>query len=112
MRDEADLFIEAKITFSQAALGAEIEIPTLSGKAKLKVPPGVQSGRFLRMRGKGLPKLRGGRNGDQMVKIQVWTPSKITEAQRELFKKLERTNGAKPPEAVGKGSLENMSENL
>lgn len=112
VRDEADLFIEAKISFSQAALGAEIEIPTLSGKAKLKVPPGVQSGRFLRMRGKGLPNLRGGRNGDQMVRIQVWTPSKVTEAQRELFKKLEKTNGVKPPEVVGKGSLENMSENL
>ena len=110
VREGQNLFIEAKITFSEAALGADIEVPTLTGKAKLKVPQGVQSGRFLRMRGKGLPGLRGGRKGDQMVRIQVWTPSKISDEQRKLLEKLSKINGSKPPEKIGKGYFANMSD--
>lgn len=110
VRENKNLFIEAKITFSEAALGTEIEVPTLTGKAKLKIPQGVQSGRFLRMRGKGLPGLRGGRKGDQMVRIQVWTPSKISDEQRKLLVKLEKSNGSKPPEIIGKGYFANISD--
>ena len=110
VREDKNLFIEAKITFSEAALGAEIEVPTLTGKAKLKIPEGVQSGRFLRMRGKGLPGLRGGRKGDQMVRIQVWTPSKISKEQRKLLEKLEKSNGSKPPEVISKGYFANLSD--
>lgn len=110
VREDKNLFIEAKITFSEAALGAEIEVPTLTGKAKLKIPEGVQSGRFLRMRGKGLPGLRGGRKGDQMVRIQVWTPSKISDEQRKLLVKLEKSNGSKPPEVISKGYFANLSD--
>lgn len=110
VREGQNLFIEAKITFSQAALGAEIEVPTLTGKANLKIPQGVQSGRILRMRGKGLPGLRGGRKGDQLVRIQVWTPSKISDEQRKLLEKLEKSNGSKPPEMIGKGFFANISD--
>ncbi len=112
VRDNQNILIEAKITFSQAALGSEIEVPTMTGKANLKIPAGVQSGKILRMRGKGLPDVRGSRKGDQLVRIQVWTPSKISKEQKILFEKLEKSNGSAPPETIGKGSFANLTEDI
>lgn len=83
-----DILLEARISISQAVLGDEIEVPTLTGKASLKIPAGIQSGKVLRMRKKGLPALEGSHRGDQLVKIQIHTPQKLTEEEKELFKKL------------------------
>ncbi len=87
-RNGNDILLEAKISMAQAALGDEINVPTLEGKASLKIPPGIQSGKVLRMRGKGLPSLESSRRGDQLVKIQVVTPEKISSEEKELFRKL------------------------
>jgi molecular chaperone DnaJ len=85
-RDGSDLFMEAPISFSQAALGDEIEVPTLDGKALVKIPPGTQTGTVFRLKGKGLPDVRGRGIGDQFVKITVVTPSKLSSEQKELIK--------------------------
>jgi molecular chaperone DnaJ len=89
-RDGRDLVCEVPISFPQAALGAQLEVPTLDGKAKLKVAPGTQSGTVMRLRGKGLPELRGGARGDQLVRVQIETPTELNARQRELLEAFER----------------------
>ena len=98
VREGADLIHDLAITFSQAALGAEIEVPTLSGAARLKIPGGTQSGRLLRMRGKGLPQLQGTTRGDMIVRVMVWTPTQLSSEQESLMRKLSQIED-KPPRA-------------
>ena len=80
------------ISFATAALGGEIEIPTLDGHAKMKIPPETQTGATFRLRGKGIKPLRGSTNGDLMCHVVVETPVKLTERQKELLKELEEIN--------------------
>lgn len=80
-----DLVIEQKISFAQAALGAVIEVPTLEGTATLKIPEGTQPGTLFRLRGKGVPYLNGGGRGDQLVRVHIDVPTKLTPAQREAI---------------------------
>lgn len=95
-RDGADLVYDLAITFSQAALGAEIEVPTINGSARLKIPAGIQSSRMLRMRGKGLPQLQSTVRGDMIVRILVWTPSQHSPEQEALYRKLAQIESAPP----------------
>ncbi len=89
-RDGADVMLELPVTVSEAALGAQITVPTPDGaKVKIKVPPGTQSGKTLRVGGKGAAKLKGGGQGDLRVKVKVAVPEELTDAQRELFEQLE-----------------------
>jgi molecular chaperone DnaJ len=97
-REGADLIYDLAITFSQAALGAEVEVPTLAAAARLKIPAGTQSGRLLRMRGKGLPHLQGGGRGDMIVRVLVWTPSPLNAEQEAAYRKLAQVE-EKPPRA-------------
>lgn len=87
-REGKDLFCSVPISFTQAALGAEIMIPTLEGDHKLKVPEATQSGTVLKIRGKGVAALRGGGKGDIHVHVRVQTPSKLTRQQRQLLEDL------------------------
>jgi len=82
-----DIYYELPISFTQAALGDKIEIPTLEKKIKLKIPAGIRSGKLLRIRGKGMPKASGGK-GDQFVKIQIKTPKKLSAKARDLLRRL------------------------
>ncbi len=91
-RDGKDLHCSVPISFSQAALGDEIIIPTLDGEHKLKVPEGTQSGTTFRVRGKGLPGLQSSGKGDLFVKVRVQTPSRLTRRQRELLEELSGTS--------------------
>ena len=104
-RHGADIITEVEISFSQAALGEKIEVPTLTGSATLTIPAGIQSGQVLRMRSKGLGELRDGRKGDQLVKIQVSTPTKLNSGQKKLFEQLSSTNGRKDKTKVRKVQL-------
>lgn len=98
-RDGSTLFCEVPITFTQAALGADIEVPTIDGKkATLRIPEGTQTGRTFRMRGLGVPYTRGGGRGDQMVRVRVVTPTKLTQKQREALVQLAKVTGEDPPE--------------
>lgn len=92
-RQENDIVCEVPISFAQAALGAEIEVPTIEGKFKMKVAAGTQSGTVLRLRGKGVPDLRGSGRGDQLVRVVVETPRKLTARQRELLEEFARSSG-------------------
>ncbi|GAB4353810.1 MAG: molecular chaperone DnaJ [Candidatus Abyssubacteria bacterium] len=92
-RDGSDLLCEIPISFTQAALGAEIDIPTLDGKVSLKVPAGTQTHKVFRVKGKGFPKLRGLGRGDLFVKVVVETPTKLTQRQRELLEEFARLSG-------------------
>ncbi|HWG49036.1 MAG TPA: molecular chaperone DnaJ [Candidatus Acidoferrales bacterium] len=87
-REGKDLYCSVPISFAQAALGAEILIPTLDGEHKLKVPEGTQTGTTFRIRSKGLPALQSSGKGDLFVKVRVQTPSKLTKKQRELLEEL------------------------
>ena len=93
IRNGDDVLIEAHISFSQAALGDTLEIPTLNGIANLKIPSGIQSGQILRMKGKGFPRIRRSSKGDQLVKIQVETPKKLSSNAKKIMKELSSVNG-------------------
>ncbi|MDI6779040.1 MAG: molecular chaperone DnaJ [Bacteroidota bacterium] len=99
VRDGDDVVLDLFISFPEAALGTEIEIPTLTGKAKLHIEPGTQSGKILRMREKGIPHINGYGKGDQLVRINVWIPTKLTQRDRELLKELLQQDSMKPKEA-------------
>ncbi|MFC1501822.1 molecular chaperone DnaJ [bacterium] len=83
-----DILMILPVSISQVVLGDEIEIPTLTGKAKLHIEAGTQSGKILRMRGRGIPHLNGHGKGDQLVQIQIWTPMKLSKETISLFKKI------------------------
>lgn len=88
-RDGNDLHCEVPITFTTAALGGEIEIPTLDGRVKIKIPVETQSGKLFRLRGKGVKSVRGGGKGDLLCQIMVETPVNLTAKQKELLKQFE-----------------------
>ena len=88
VRDGPHLRYELPITFSQAALGDEAEVPTVDGTVRLTIPKGMQSGEVLRLKGQGLPELHGSGRGDQLVRIAVWTPERLTPEQEETIRTL------------------------
>jgi len=94
-REGFDVWCEVPVTFPQAALGAIIEVPTLDGVVKMRIPPGVQSGRVFRMGGRGIPRTPNlsGPRGDQRVRVAVETPTNLSSRQRELIEELARTTG-------------------
>lgn len=92
-REGDDIYCEIPLTFAQAALGDEIEIPTLTEKVKLKIPAGTQTGTYFRLRGKGVPRLRGVGQGDQHVKVVLVTPTKLTDEQRDLLRQFAGLSG-------------------
>ncbi len=91
-REGQDIICDVPISFVQAALGAEIDAPTLSGSVKLKVPAGAQPGQTFRFRGKGFPHLRGSGSGDQVCRINIEVPAKLTAKQKELLQEFDRLN--------------------
>ena len=90
-RDGDNLLYELPINFVQAALGDEVEVPTIEGDSKLKIPSGSQNGAVFRLKHKGIPHLRSGGRGDQLVHLKVVTPESLNKRQRELFEELART---------------------
>ncbi len=87
-RDAFDVHCEVPITFSQAALGSEVEVPTLTGKVALNIPAGTQSGKRMRLKGKGIERLGAYGTGDQIITVVLETPTKLSEVERDLFKQL------------------------
>ena len=101
-RDGDDIICEVPITFVQATLGAEIEVPTLFGKVEMKIPPGTQSGRIFRLRGQGIPSLRGYGKGDQLLKILVETPTSLNREERRLLEQFRDISGERTSPEVKK----------
>jgi molecular chaperone DnaJ len=92
-RDRNDLYCEVPVSFPQAALGAEIEVPTIDGISKIKIPPGTPSGRIFHLKGKGIQRLGSHGRGDQTVRIYVEVPKNLTPRQKELLEEFSRING-------------------
>ncbi len=90
-REEANMRLEMPITLSQAALGADIEVPTLGKPVKYRIPEGTQNGAEFRLKGYGMPSLRGGAPGDLLVSVKVEIPKKLTEKQKELLRQFENS---------------------
>jgi len=88
-REENNILIEVPISFALAALGGEISVPTLDGKVKLKIPPGTQTGKIFRLRGRGITSFHTGERGDQLVKVVVETPVNLTPEQKQLLKRFD-----------------------
>ena len=99
-RKNNDILLDLDINVAQATLGAEVPIPTVDGTEKLKIPAGIQPGKVLRIRNKGVPSLRGGGRGDQLVVINIAIPKTLTTEQRQLFEQLAKSLGSevKPQE--------------
>ncbi len=92
-REGDHIYCELPLTFAQAALGDEVEVPTVHGKVKLKIPAGTQSGRVFRLKGKGAPNVRGYGHGDQHIKVRIVTPTKLTDRQKELLREFSDIGG-------------------
>ncbi len=101
-RVDSDLLHEMPISITQAALGAEVEVPTLNGRAKIRIPASTQTGSVFRLKGKGMPRLQGIGSGDLHVKVKVKTPSSISERQRLLLRALATEFGEKVPQPSAK----------
>lgn len=108
-REGNDVICEVPLSFSQAALGDEIEVPTLDGAAKLKIPESTQHGTVFRLRGKGIPDVHGYGRGDQHVRVKVVTPSKLTDKQKEALREFARSCGEMPSE-VEKGFFDKVKD--
>jgi molecular chaperone DnaJ len=92
-REGLDVFIDVPVGFAQAALGAEIKVPSLEGELALEISGGTQSGSTYRMPGRGMPSVRGGARGDQLVTIHVVVPTKLSKRQRELLEEFAGESG-------------------
>ena len=92
-RDAEDLVTTATVSFSTAALGGEIEVPTLEGSARLRIPAGTQTHTVFRLRGKGLPRFQGSGRGDELVRVVVGTPERLSSEERRLFERLSELEG-------------------
>jgi molecular chaperone DnaJ len=114
-RDGQDILYTLPINFAQAALGDEVEVPTVDGKVTLKIPAGTQAGKVIRLKDKGVPNLRGGGRGDQHVYVKVMTPTELSAKERELFEQLRGVSKKQAPpndKDKGGGIFEKVKEGL
>jgi len=108
-RDGPNLHCQVPISFAQATLGTEVDVPTLEGKVKLKIPAGTQTGKILRLRGKGLPSLRSTARGDQLLRIFAEVPTRLSKRQRELVEEF-AGEGGEEVSPVTRGFLEKLRD--
>jgi len=110
-RDGLHLYYDHYISYADAALGTQIEVPTIDGKAKVKIEPGTQSGKVLRLKAKGLPEVNSYSRGDILVNINVWTPQHLTKDEKKMMEDLRTADNFKPnPSRKDKGFFERMKE--
>jgi len=98
IREDDDIYLELSLNYPQAALGDEIEVPTIHGDVNLKIPAGTQTGTRFRLRGKGVTNVHGRGTGDQHVVVKVVTPKKMSEKQKELMREFAAIGGDRPEE--------------
>ena len=108
IRDENDIIYNLVLDISTAVLGGSVEVPTISGKARVKIAPGTQPGKILRLRGKGLPSPNGYGTGDQLINIMVYIPEQVNSEEREIFEKLKESKNVNPPENAKKRIFSNL----
>ncbi len=110
-RDGNNIVFDLYISFTDAALGSSIEVPTIDGKVKIKIEPGTQSGKILRLRGKGIRDINGYDKGDQLIHVNVWTPKQLSPEERQILEGLSSSVNFEPkPTYAEKGFFERMKE--
>jgi molecular chaperone DnaJ len=110
-RDGNNIIYDLHINFVDAAIGTSVEVPTIDGKAKIKIEPGTQGGKILRLKGKGVPEVNSYVRGDQLVHINIWTPKALSKEERETLEKLQSSPNFKPnPGKNEKSFFERMKE--
>jgi molecular chaperone DnaJ len=109
VRDGNDLIFNLHLSFPDAALGAQVEVPTVDGKVKIKIEPGTQPGRVLRLRGKGLPDVNGYGRGDLLLTINVWIPKSLSKEEKSIIEKLSKSSNFTPaPDSGERNFFEKM----
>ena len=110
-RDGSNIVYDLHLSFVDAVLGTDVEVPTVDGKVKIKIEPGTQSGKILRLRGKGIKDINGYGKGDQLIHVNVWTPQKVSNDEKQLLEELRQSPNFKPQPGKGdKGFFERMKE--
>ena len=110
-REGNNIIYNLYIDFPTAVLGGDIEVPTVSGRVRIKIEPGTQAGKILRLRNKGVPDINGYGRGDQLVQVNVWTPQKVSNEEKDILKKLRDSDNFKPnPDKNEKGFFDRMRE--
>ncbi len=110
-RDGMNVIFELYLNFADAALGTSVEIPTIDGKARIKIPAGTQSGKIFRLKGKGLPSVQSYDTGDQLIHVNVWTPKKLNDEEKALMEKLKTMPNFQPnPGKSEKGFFERFKD--
>jgi molecular chaperone DnaJ len=111
-RENMDIVYDLHISFIDAALGANPEVPTIDGKAKIKIPPGTQAGKIFRLKGKGIPSINNHYEiGDQMINVNVWTPKNLNNDEKELLEKLRNSPNFQPkPDKEDQGFFQRMKD--
>ncbi|MBI1780179.1 MAG: molecular chaperone DnaJ, partial [Sphingobacteriales bacterium] len=110
-RDGLNVVFDLHISIPQAVFGAEIQVPTIDGKAKIKIPAGTQSGKIFRLKGKGFPSVNSYEKGDELIHVNVWTPQHLTAEEKQMMEKLSHAPNFQPNPGKGdKSFFEKMKE--
>ncbi len=110
-RDGLNVAFDLHISIPDAVFGIQIEVPTIDGRAKIKIPPGTQSGKIFRLKGKGFPNVNGYEKGDQLIQVNVWTPQHVSTAEKDMLEKLQQSENFKPkPDKNDKSFFDKVRE--
>ena len=110
-RDGMNVAYDLHISFTDAVFGTQLEVPTIDGRAKIKIPAGTQSGKIFRLKGKGFPAVNSYQKGDQLIHVNVWTPQHVSSEEKAMLEKLSHSNNFKPhPDKTDKSFLDKMRE--
>lgn len=110
-RDGLNVAYNLHITFPDAIFGTQSEIPTIDGKAKIKIPPGTQSGKIFRLKGKGFPSVNSYEKGDQLIHVNIWTPQEVSQDEKEMLEKMQKSQNFMPnPEKNEKSFFDKVQE--
>jgi molecular chaperone DnaJ len=95
-RDGLNVAFDLHISFPDAVFGTQIEVPTIDGRAKIKIPPGTQSGKIFRLKGKGFPQVNGYEKGDQLIQVNIWTPQQVSSEEKDMLEKMQDSHNFEP----------------
>ena len=110
-RDGLNVIYELFLNFADVALGTSVEVPTIDGRVKIKVPPGTQAGKIFRLKGKGVPSVQSYEQGDQLIHVNVWTPKKLGKEEQALLEKMRDMENFKPEPGKGdRGFFDKMRD--
>ncbi len=110
-RDGLNVAFDLHITFPDAVFGTQVEVPTIDGRAKIKIPPGTQSGKIFRLKGKGFPQINSYEKGDQLIHVNIWTPQHVSPEEKTMLEKMNRSQNFEPkPEKNDKSFFDKVRE--